>query len=274
MTIQTIQNTGVIDYALPVNTASIQTIFSNPGFNNSNIPTDAIINFNSFIKNLRAIAIINSVAEAPMPDFGLTDSDTEKLLKISNIEWNSPRKQLDLHIRSTNFGIWRKVFSLSLLNPMGYPFRVYNLLDGLTDGLALELGQFGQIGISITDVGHGLLTTMDSVMVHGSFLQEININADKLNRLSTCIPISTPVDNYGTWIFSNNPNRKYFRLRNNGNSNVWLAFGDYANVGTGILLKPNETWDYSGNSSPMLPLVAVSESTDGTFPTLTGMECS
>lgn len=140
------------------------------------IPSYKIISFNCFLKNLRVFANVSSLPEAPLPDFAITDSATAKLTKTLDIEWKSPRKQLNLYITDAanpTLEDWLQVGSISMINPYGYPFRVYNVLDLFTDNLALELGENGKIGVQVQDVGHGLISANDKVTIHGSYMEEI-----------------------------------------------------------------------------------------------------
>lgn len=152
----------------------IVTIYQNSGatIGNELIPGYKIVSFNCFLKNLKAFSKIQSLEEALLPNFLVEDSATDKLYKTLDIEWKSPRKQLSLYIASGN-APWSQVGSISLLNPAGYPFRIYNLMDLFTDNLALELGENSRIGIGVDEVGHGLLEATDTVTIHGSYVEEI-----------------------------------------------------------------------------------------------------
>ena len=151
-----------------------------PKVDNRLVPLNTIVSTNSFIKNFRGIATIRSLPEINLPDFKLTDSPTEKLYKTLDIEWKSPRKQLDLLIKN-GASDWQRVYSLSLLNPSGYPFRVYSLVDSYTNDSIIELGSDGQIGVRMHDVSYGLLTPEDELVLHGSWVQEIVINVPEQN---------------------------------------------------------------------------------------------
>lgn len=165
---------------VPLSSASgnqIVTIYENSGLTIGDelIPNHKIVSVNCFIKNLKAFAEINSLPEINLPNFSLEDSETDKLYKVMGIEWGSARKQLTLYI-SAGSG-WSKVGSLSLLNPSGYPYRVYNLIDLFTDALAIELGDNSRIGIQVEDVGYGLLAINDTVTIHGSYVEEIFVES-------------------------------------------------------------------------------------------------
>lgn len=156
-----------------VTSNTIVTLYENAGLDSvSQIAGITPISVNGFVKNLKVYAKISSLAEATLPNFSLEDSDTDKLYKALNVEWTSPRKQLNLYI-SDNRLSWEPIGSISLLNPAGYPYRIYNLLDLYTDSIALEIGMNGRIGVSLQDVGYGLLTQQDSVTIFGTYLEEI-----------------------------------------------------------------------------------------------------
>ena len=100
MTISTINRIKTVANKLKTNDGSIVTIYQNTGLTVGNelIIDHKIISFNCFIKNLRDFALINSLAEISLPNFTLDDSETDKLYKTLNTEWNSARKQITLYI--------------------------------------------------------------------------------------------------------------------------------------------------------------------------------
>lgn len=153
------------------------------------LPNQKIVAFNCFLKNLKAFASLASLEEAPLPNFSLEDSDTQKLVKTLDVEWKSPRKQLNVFISSGDG--WLLVGSLSMLNPYGYPFRIYNLMDLLTDNLAAELGENSKIGVQVQNVGHGLLTAQDKVTIHGSYTEEVFLESPDPQTYIT-VPVTIP----------------------------------------------------------------------------------
>ncbi|WP_143755499.1 hypothetical protein [Gloeocapsopsis sp. IPPAS B-1203] len=168
------------------------------------IPGHTIVNYNCFFKNLKAFAEIISLPEANLPDFELEDSETDKLYKVLDIEWKSARKQMTVYISPTSNTLnWVKVGSVSMLNPSGYPYRIYNLLDMFTDNLALELGENSAIGVGIDNVGHGLLGTSDKVTIHGSYVEEIFVQyTEPQPIINLTIPERQPIINVN---FASNP---------------------------------------------------------------------
>jgi len=188
MTVTNISRVQSIALKLPAADNSIITVYSNTtlSVNSEFMPNYTIVSVSCFIKNLKVFASVSSLSEAPLPDFALDDSATTKLTKTIDVEWKSPRKQLNLYItnvKTPTLNNWLQIGSVSLLNPYGYPFRVYNLMDLFTDNLALELGENGKIGVQVEDVGYNLLTDDDKVTIHGSYVEEIFVQSPDLPNI-------------------------------------------------------------------------------------------
>lgn len=188
---------------------------------------------NVFIKNLKAYAKISSLDPIQLPDIGLEDSDLQRTYKILDVEWKSPRKQINLFIREVN-GQWYPFGSISLLNPSGYPYRMYSLQDIFTDNLAIELGSNGQIGVQIQDVGYGILSGNDVVTISGTYIKEIVLETPA--RINSTFPFAVVVADNSTSIIAANNNRKYVALTNPGDNPVWVNLGNTATLNQGIYL--------------------------------------
>lgn len=219
MAITPINQVKTITHKLDL-TANIATIYSTSLIVGSEyLPGYKIISFNAFIKNLKAFASIPSLTEAPLPNFLPTDTSTAKTIKVLDVEWGSPRKQLNLYISNDRSIDWFQVGSVSLLNPYRYPFRIYNLMDLFTDNLALELGENSRIGASIQNVGYGLLSADDNVVIHGSYTEEIFVQTED----------KQPTNNY------------YFEIKNIGTGG--------SNTGSGGATTPNTSFSNSSSIS-------------------------
>lgn len=225
-----------------------------------------IISVNAFVKNLKAHAKIASLAPVKLPNFQLEDSETDKLYKTLDIEWGSARKQLNLYI-SDNQTDWYQVGAISLLNPSGYPYRIYNLMDLITDNLAIELGENGRIGVQIQDVGYGALQTGDTVTIHGSYVQEIATDSNA--TIQDTIDFEELVDTESTIILEANPLRKYIAITNNGENSIYLNLGETATIGKGIYLTPAGSFDLD---KPYLG--AISAIAGGDISSVSGVECT
>jgi hypothetical protein len=226
-----------------------------------------LISVNAFVKNLKAHAKISSLAPVKLPNFTLEDSETDKLYKTLDIEWGSARKQLNLYI-SDNQTDWYQVGAISLLNPSGYPYRIYNLMDLITDNLAIELGENGRIGVQVQDVGYGALQTGDSITIHGSYVQEIAVDSDSATIQNT-IDFEELVDTVSTIILVANPMRKYTAFTNNGDNPIYLNLGETATLGQGIYLTPAGSFDFDKPYFGIISAIA-----DGDISSISGIECT
>lgn len=150
-----------------------------------------VIAVNSLITNLKVYAKITSLGAIAMPNFSLEDSETDKLYKALDIEWKSPRKQLDFLLSIDDIN-WQIIGSISLLNPSGYPYRIYNILNAITDDIAIELGDNGMIGMQVKDVGYGGINGNDQLTVYGSYIREIVIQQEIVIPTPTPVPTPTP----------------------------------------------------------------------------------
>ncbi|GAA6621584.1 hypothetical protein [Scytonema sp. NUACC26] len=250
---------------------------SNPGVitvfqANNNLPTvpgSTKLNLNVFIKNFRAFAIIQSLAPVRLPNYTLEDSESDKTYKMLDIEWGSARKQLDLFIGVTGQP-WQKVGAISLLNPSGYPYRIYNLQDLYTPNLAIELGENGKLGVQVVDVGHGVLQGNDFITIHGSYTQEwVGYEG---SELTLCTDESWNISSTSQVILPANSTRGRIALVNSGSKPIYLSLGNTAQLGKGILLSTfGSSFEMDISSGVWKGAIsAISEEPA----TLTGMECT
>jgi hypothetical protein len=225
-----------------------------------------LVSANAFVKNLKAHAKIGSLAPVKLPNFTLEDSETDKLYKTLDIEWGSARKQLNLYI-SDNQTDWYQIGAISMLNPSGYPYRIYNLMDLVTDNLTIELGENGRIGVQIQDVGYGALQTGDTVTIHGSYIQEIAVSADIPTGESE--DFGELVQTESTLILLPNPTRKYLSFVNNGDYPIYFNFGDNATIEKGLFLLPSGNFELDRPYFGSISAIAVDD-----VSSISGLECS
>lgn len=241
MAISTINEVKPIVLKLDIDSNSnIYPIFTDNDFT---IDTGSVISENIFVKNLKAYVKISSLPESDLPDITLEDSNTQALYKSLNTEWSSARKQLDLLVSDDSIN-WYPVGSISLLNPSGYPYRVYNIMDLYTQNLAIELGKNGRLGVQLKDVGWGLLQASDTVTIHGSYLKEIVID-DNPSPIANSIPFNAIVNNESSIILAANPNRKYVIITNESTNDIYLNLGNISIQSKGIVLKPYGVFEYN-----------------------------
>ena len=135
--------------------------------------TNTSVRVNGYIENFNAKANLDAtyLAEVAIPVFDVDSSANQRAMQQLLLEHNSPRKQLDIYV-SHHLSNWFLVDSVSLLNPMGFPYFKYNLQELLTDNLSFKLGKFDRVGVGISDVGWGRLQGNDSIIIYGTYGQE------------------------------------------------------------------------------------------------------
>ncbi|BDA70222.1 hypothetical protein CAL7716_043880 [Calothrix sp. PCC 7716] len=239
-------------------------------FDNSLNAFNDTIAKSAFVKNLKAFSKISSLPAVRLPNFRLEDSESEKLYKALDIEFGSPRKQLDIFIGST--GDWSQIGSISLLNPSGYPYRMYNLLDFATDGLAAELEDGKSIGVQIVDVGYGVLQGTDTITIHGSVTQEY-VMPEKKNKVA-CTAINKTITNVPQVIVAANENRQYVILQNTGSQPITINFG-FANASylEGVIVKPSGYYEFTTKSFPFFDNIYAVADIDNSSQ-ISGSECN
>lgn len=143
--------------------------------------TEPSVSVNGFVDELYCFARLKkSLAEAPPIEFLPTDTRDDRTAKAVAYEWSptNPRMEAAVWTRrnpgtATNPTPWNLVGSTSLMNVSGYPWRRYRLLDLLTDNLGRKLGPNGQVGVSLLDVGYGVIKSSEDVItIDGAFSQE------------------------------------------------------------------------------------------------------
>lgn len=274
MTVYTHSKIHNIAVKLRTNSQEIVTLYENFGDLQQYIGKNLeVLAVNTYLKNLKCHSVIKSITAGNLPNFLLTDSETVKLQKTLDAEWNSPRKHLDVF-----YGLgdsdWMPIGAASLLAPFGYPFRVHNLLDLFTDNLAAELGIGSRIGVAIRGVGHGLLESNDSVIIHGSYVTEFITTETSLPAIKNSKTFNYSVLSASGIILNANSERKQFTVTNAGTKPAYLNFGDTATVREGIYLASGSSYEYNTDNYPYLgevSAVCLPEHESQVF--LVGMEC-
>ncbi|MDB9375758.1 hypothetical protein [Nodularia sphaerocarpa] len=170
-----------------------------------------VLNESLEIKNLKMTSFIESLAPVPFPVFPLEASETETQIEIFNLEWNSPRIVLELLTKYIEDNEWQRISVYSLLNVLPLPYREFNAGDYV-------LGHNSQLGVKITNVGHGLLTGNDRVLVLGELIRKV-----ELEKISSGLVVNGDLlSNQVKQVLAENFNRKGITIFNNGNVDIFL----------------------------------------------------
>lgn len=123
-----------------------------------------------YITDLRIKTKIQSIAETPLPEFALGASKTAKLAVVRDLEYFSPRYNLDVLLKYDG-GEWLSIFELALHNRQ--PFFVSELLGYLTRNPAFAVAPDAILGMQFTNVGYGLPDYhLDSIYLNGVVREE------------------------------------------------------------------------------------------------------
>jgi hypothetical protein len=237
-----------------------------PGYVN---PMDRVqsLRYYGYINALRLKIDINSMPETELPNLDIGASKIERIAAIRDMEWKSPRKQLDLFFKTSNHPLTH-IVSISLLNRL--PFYQVNLLQYLSDSGILEIANDGVLYGRIEDVGYGLLRGTDSVVIWGSAREEITTLPTEQKTISTATNFQWTITDTEQVILSSNPNRLQATFVNNSNSIVLLSYIPMGNTNGGIMLLPGGG-TYEINESNPYKGVIYAKTTSGNAQ-LTGME--
>jgi hypothetical protein len=215
------------------NTANSRIVLYQPGLVS---PYDRVasLRYYGFITDLRVKIDINSIEESPIPNLDVTSSRTDRITAVRDMEWRSPRKQLDLFLRNSSSD-WVNIASVSLLNRM--PYYHLNLLGYLSDTGAFCIGNDSALAAQITDVGYGLLGVRDYVSFFGSVREEVTVLADQGTQISFSTDFNWLVSQQSALILPANPNRLQATFINTSlEHEVYLSYNPVAVAGRGITL--------------------------------------
>ncbi|WP_138500910.1 hypothetical protein [Nostoc sp. PA-18-2419] len=194
------------------------------------------------INNLKAVSWIYNLTPVAFPVFELDDSESKQLLTAINLEWNSPRIQLDVVCQIGNAQDWQRIAAYSLLNPDPYPYREYSLGDH-------SLGNNAMIGLQIRDANYGLLQSTtageDKVVAFCDLTRQITI--EKL--VDTSVKIANNITTIAATIINTNANRKGLTLFNSSDKNVFID--SVSSVSTSSYLVKLEPGDYWESPAPI-----------------------
>lgn len=167
------------------------------------------------IDNLKAISWIYNIPAVEFPIFDVEDSESKQILTSINLEWTSPRIQLDILFKVDGSSTWQKIESKSLLNQSPLPYREFSLGSHV-------LGNNSMIGFQIIDAGEGLLkstsvgqdkVTLIADLTRQVFVQELIDTSNKIvNNITTT----------ASTIINSNPNRKALSIFNSSALIIYL----------------------------------------------------
>lgn len=148
------------------------------------------IHQNYNLRDLRCTSRVKGLKALTLPDFELTDSDTEKLAKTKFLQWEQERRHIDVFL-GNSFG-WDNIATVSLINS-GYPYSIEELMPYLTAGLAYPLDGQQSIGIQVVDAGFGGLAANERLTFYGAVICEIKAIIPEKDDSNISFPLTTVV---------------------------------------------------------------------------------
>lgn len=214
--------------------SNIKTIYE-PGYISA-FDLVASTRFYGYVTDLRCKVNIKSLPEQQLPEISIGDTRTARVNAVRDMEWRSPRKQLDILLRNPKSGGWLDIGSVSLLNRE--PFYQVNLLQYLSDNVAFAVANDSAIGIRIFNAGYGLLDDDDEVTVWGSVKEELTLLPPAERVITHTTSYSWEVTDQPIILLGNNQERLQATIVNTGTGSAYLNFNTAAQAGLGITLVP------------------------------------
>lgn len=189
------------------------------------------------VEDLKAVSWIYSVSPVEFPVFELEDTESKQLLTAINLEWKSPRIQLDIVCQIDGTLNWQRIAAYSLLNSDPYPYREYSLGNH-------ALGNNSMLGLQVRNVGFGLLQNsvkgQDKVTTYANLTRFITI--EKL--VDTSVKIVNNITNIAATIVNANPNRKGLTFFNSSNIIVYIdSVSTVSSTSYLVKLKPGDYYE-------------------------------
>lgn len=186
------------------------------------------------VNDLKAVTWIYSLLAVDFPIFQLTDSESVQTLAAINLEWQSPRIELDVVIAIDNSLQWQRIAAYSVLNPDPYPYREYSLGNH-------TLGDNAMLGFQIRDVGFGLLTgAQDKVTIYADLKRIITI--EKL--IDNSQKITNVISDIAATIVNSNVNRKGLTFCNTSTIKVFVDTASTVSISSHLVeLEPGDYWE-------------------------------
>lgn len=163
------------------------------------------VRYSGFITSLRLNADIRSISEFDYPVPGEAQSEGEVSAAVRDAQTTSAKKQLNLLMRRDDADAV-KIASLWLYNRR--PYYSIDILLYFTDAAAFDVASDTALLLQMESIGFGVLDAQDSVVIHGSAVEEaentapslnVNIFANQADILNTRQPVitgdGTPITN-------------------------------------------------------------------------------
>ena len=203
------------------------------------VPLIEADDFGYYLQSLRLKIACPSLAVADIPNMEPELTRAERIKIIRDLEWLSPRRELEILQRVGTTGEYFALGRISCLNRP--PFYSINLLQFLTDNADYPIGSGTTLAFRAKNAGHGLLAGADELIVYGGGVKE-SVQAEPVTgrdpSLGNCTSALVQVSTAAILAAPDQPGRSYLAVSVQGGSGAqcWLGLGTKPKVGAGILL--------------------------------------
>ena len=194
------------------------------------------LKYYGFITDLRVKIDITSLAESQLPELPLGSSNTQKSTAIRDMEYGSQRYELQMLMR-TSSQEWLPLFNFSVLNRR--PFYITDMMTYLTTQPAFAMASDAQLAVKVIDVGYGVLSGSDKLIIYGSAREEVTSLPSEGSLITQGQHSSVTIQGSSTIIVQANNVRKGLVITNLDNTHeVTLSYQPIATAQDGIMLLP------------------------------------
>lgn len=229
----------------------------------------AVNRYYGFITDLRMKVQIRSIPEKDLPELDVTQSRTERLTAVRDMEWSGERYEFGLFMETSRAPVLQ-IASVSLLNRK--PYYHINLLPYFTDNAIVNIASDARIFGRVQDVGYGLLKAGDEIVIFGSVKEEFTTLPEEQRVIQFSQPSALTVGTSSLIALPANANRLQATLVNtSASARIFLNYGSTAQQNQGITLMPNGGTYEINTTNPYFGVISAISSTAGA--TLSILEC-
>jgi hypothetical protein len=206
----------------------------------SELSASYILGKSFYLEAITASIDLSSKQQAPYAKIFPEMNAAERMAALLEIEEEYPYIGVRFYARKGNTGAWNTI-STARFNNRGRETSYPIVIPYFTINQLKLLSPDDNLGISLIDYGHGVLSGGDYINLEGDFRFVIDlIEKPKIRAVGVGLPYGVDVGTATPTKFrSVNPNRAILYATNTGNLPIWIAGNDSVTIGSGIYLAPN-----------------------------------
>lgn len=182
-----------------------------PSFNKAGYQ---VIEYYHEIENLTLLNQVTSLAQIPFPTFPLEASDSERTLRLLDLQWKSARVHFNLYLNDGTASN-HLIKTYSVLSPEPYPYANIDLGN-------FPLGSNCNLVGAIQNVGYGLLQGNDKLYANGDLISHYY-----LEKISEGTKVVHEITNQVTQILPSSSLRTAITILN---SSTYVVYLDVVNT--------------------------------------------